>query len=82
MALRDFEKLISRQLLPKGLTLELWNRSRPVAGDRWQVILETLIAIPVKANTLPADLQGQAAAIIAALGSEILFSHRAGIYNP
>ncbi|MFA5110017.1 MAG: hypothetical protein WC443_01290 [Desulfobaccales bacterium] len=76
MALIDSEKLISRHSLANGLTLELWNRSRPVAGDRWLVILETRIAIPVQADTLPAELQPQAPAVIAALGAEVLFSRR------
>jgi hypothetical protein len=68
--------LLCRQPLKNGLTLEFWDRSRPVAGDRWFVVLETRIAIPVRAETLPPELQGHAAQVAGALGEEIVFSHR------
>ncbi len=70
------EKIISRHPLPNGLFLELWDRSRPVAGDRWYVACEARITIPVHAAALPSDLQPPAAAIVAALGSEIVFSQK------
>jgi hypothetical protein len=69
-------QLIARHPLDNGLTLEFWDHSRPVAGDRWLVVLETRIAVPVRADTLPPELQGQAAAVAEALGEEIVFSHR------
>jgi hypothetical protein len=31
------EKLVDKIALDNGLTLELWDRSRQVAGDRWLV---------------------------------------------
>jgi hypothetical protein len=69
-------KLIARQLLPNGLTLEFWDHSRPVAGDRWYVLLEARIAVPVRADTLPPDLRPQAAQVVAVLGDEIIFSQK------
>jgi hypothetical protein len=70
------EKLLSRHPLDNGLILEFWDRSRPMAGDRWQVVLEARIAIPVGAATLPPDLKAQEAEISHALGAEIVFSQR------
>ncbi|MEJ2071368.1 MAG: hypothetical protein P8X58_13355 [Syntrophobacterales bacterium] len=34
--------------LNNGLTLEFWDYSRPIAGDRWFVLLEVRIAIPTR----------------------------------
>jgi hypothetical protein len=70
------EKLYSRHPLDNGLILEFWDRSRPMAGDRWQVVLEARIAIPVGPATLPPDLKGREAEISRALGPEVVFSQR------
>ena len=70
------EKLFSRHPLDNGLILEFWDLSRPMAGDRWLVVLEARLAIPVGAATLPPDLLGQEAEISRALGPEIVFSQR------
>ena len=70
------EKLLSRHPLDNGLILEFWDLSRPMAGDRWLVVLEARIAIPVGAATLPPDLKAQEAEISRALGPEIVFSQR------
>jgi hypothetical protein len=63
-----------RQTLPNGLILEFYDRSRPMAGDRWQVILEVRLPIPVTAATLPPDLRDRAEEVITALGQEIFFT--------
>jgi len=70
------EKLFSRHPLDNGLILEFWDLSRPMAGDRWLVVLEARLAIPVGAATLPSDLKGQEAEISRALGPEIIFAQR------
>jgi hypothetical protein len=70
------EKIISRQTLENGLTLEVWDLSRPVLGDRWQVVLEVRVPIPVNAATLPPELAGREEAVRAALGPQILFVKR------
>jgi hypothetical protein len=67
-------RILDRHPLANGLTLELWGHSRPLAGDRWFVRLEARIAIPVRAETLPPELQAQAALVLEALGEEIIFS--------
>lgn len=67
-------RLLGRHPLENGLTLEFWDHSRPLVGDRWYVNLEARIAIPVRAETLPAELQGQADMVVEALGEEIIFS--------
>jgi hypothetical protein len=59
------EKLPSRHSLDNGLTLELWDHSRPVAGDRWQLSLEARITIAVEEANLPPELAPQAAAAAA-----------------
>jgi hypothetical protein len=69
-------RLIARHPLGNGLTLEFWDHSRPVAGDRWYVLLETRVAIPVRADTLPPDLKADAPQVVGALGEEITFSHK------
>ncbi len=69
-------RLLDRHSLPNGLTLELWDHSRPVAGDRWFVSLAARIVIPVRPETLPPELQPQAEEVIEALGGELIFSRR------
>ncbi len=70
------EKLLSRHPLNNGLTLEFWDLSRPMIGDRWIITLELRITIPINAANLPPDLLSQEADIVRALGAEIAFSQR------
>jgi hypothetical protein len=70
------EKLFSSHPLANGLTLEFWDLSRPMLGDRWQVILEARLVIPVNADTLPADLVAAESEIRRGLGPEIVFTQR------
>jgi hypothetical protein len=69
-------RALARHPLDNGLTLEIWDHSRPLVGDRWFVNLETRIAIPVRAETLPAELKTQTALVVEALGEEIIFSRQ------
>ena len=69
-------RLMARHPLKNGLTLEFWDHSRPVAGDRRYALLETRITIPVRADTLPPELKGLADQVIEALGQEITFSQQ------
>jgi hypothetical protein len=70
------EKLLARHPLDNGLTLEFWDLSRPMIGDRWIITLELRITIPINPANLPADLGSQEADIVLALGPEIVFSQR------
>jgi hypothetical protein len=70
------EKLLSRHPLDNGLTIEFWDLSRPMIGDRWIITLELRITIPINAANLPPDLLDQQADILRTLGSEIVFSQR------
>jgi hypothetical protein len=70
------EKFVSRHPLENGLVLEFWDLSRPTAGDRWQVTLEARIAVPVEEGSLPPELKGQLAEVLALLGPEVRFSHQ------
>ena len=52
------EKLLSRHPLDNGLTIEFWDLSRPMIGDRWIITLELRITIPINAANLPAGPAG------------------------
>lgn len=56
------------------MTLEFWDYSRPIVGDRRFVLLEVRIAVPIRPDTLPPELRGQADQVKEALGDEIIFS--------
>jgi hypothetical protein len=70
------ERLRARHPLRNGLTLEVWDLSRPVAGDRCQVVLEARIRIPLEVMALPEDTPSRKAEIIAALGPELVYTRR------
>ncbi|MBM4275051.1 MAG: hypothetical protein FJ134_11410 [Deltaproteobacteria bacterium] len=69
-------KLLSSHELPNGLILTVWDRSHPVVGDRWQVVLEGRITIPVNDRTLPPELSSRAQEVIRALGPDLVFTRR------
>lgn len=68
------EKLLSRHTLKNGLLLEFWDLSRPMLGDRSQVVVEVRVAIAVTADTLPAELRPQLGQVTATLGQEVVFA--------
>lgn len=70
----DPEKLFSRHALNNGLVLEFWDLSRPVAGDRWQVVVEARVPLAVTAETLPPDLRPHLDQVIAMLGENLVFA--------
>jgi hypothetical protein len=70
------EKIISRHPLANGLTLEILDQSRPVAGDRYLVVLKARIKVPVTVETMPAELKSQANHVTKALGEEIVYDRR------
>ena len=70
------EKLIDKIELDNGLTLEIYDRSRRVAGDRWLVSFEARIDVEVKSQYF----EGQDAAdptidaIQKAVGDKVTYS--------
>jgi hypothetical protein len=70
------ERLLLRQLLPNGLIMKFYDRSRPMAGDRWQVTLELRLPIPVSPANIPPELADRAQEVIEALGPEIIFTQQ------
>jgi hypothetical protein len=70
------EKVLARHALPTGLTLEFWDLSKHTAGDRWQVVVEVRLAVPVTPGNLPPELQDKQDQVIAAVGSPVLFTKR------
>lgn len=69
-------RLLLRRDLQNGLTLELYDHSRLMAGDRWQVVLEVRLAIPLTAGHLPPEMRGRLPEVIQALGPEVIFSQQ------
>lgn len=70
----DPDKLLSRHTLNNGLVLEFWDLSRPMLGDRWQVVVEARLPITVAADTLPPELRPHLDQVIQALGPELNFT--------
>jgi hypothetical protein len=68
-------RLVHREVLANGLTLELWDHSRPVAGDRWYTRLEARINMAVR-EQLPEELKDQEAEVVAALGEDVVFARQ------
>ena len=50
-------RLLVRHPLDNGLTLEFWDHSRPLVGDRRFVCLVARMVITVRAETLPPELK-------------------------
>jgi len=71
------KKILKEKIrLENGLTLKLYDKSRPVAGDRWMVTFEACIDVEVKTEYLgnmPAGVSLEQ--IRSALGDRILYSH-------
>jgi hypothetical protein len=67
------DRLLSRYSLANGLTLEFWDRSRVAAGDRWQVVCEVRVTVPVTGATLPPELRRSLAEVTQVLGSQVVF---------
>lgn len=70
------KRLRARHPLRNGLILEIWDLSRPVAGDRYQVVLEARVNIRLEAINLPGEPASRKAEIIAALGPELVYTRR------
>jgi hypothetical protein len=70
------DTLLQRHPLANGLIMEFHDLSKPMAGGRWQVILEVRLPIPVDFTTISSDLADQAPLVIAALGPEIVFTQQ------
>ncbi len=68
------EKVLTREALTNGLTLEFWDLSKPTAGDRWQVVVEIRMLVPVTPDHLPPELQEKSGEVAAALGAAVLFA--------
>ncbi len=67
------QELLSQHRLDNGLTLEFWELSRPLAGDRWQVVMRARVAVQVNRETVPPELKDRLSEVISSLGPEIAF---------
>jgi hypothetical protein len=70
------QKLIEKITLPNGLVLELWDESRPMAGDRWIVSLLARMEVPVLFEYFSALNDGEQAyqELINAYGDPLVFT--------
>ena len=70
------EKLIEKISLPNGLVLELWDNSRPMAGDRWLISLLARVEVPVLPEYFSALEDGDQAYhdLLAAFGDPLVFT--------
>jgi hypothetical protein len=64
--------------LANGLTLEIWNLSRLVAGDRWLVSLEVRIELPLDTSYLESVLEKEKefSLIKQLLGPTVTYSYK------
>lgn len=68
--------LIETITLPNGLILELWDKSRPMAGDRWLISLLAKMEVPVLPEYFSAVDNGEQAYrdLLAAYGDPLVFT--------
>jgi hypothetical protein len=68
--------LIETITLPNGLTLELWDKSRPMAGDRWLISLLAKMEVPVLPEYFSTLDNGEQAYqdLLAAYGDPLVFT--------
>ena len=70
------QKLIEKITLPNGLILELWDKSRPMAGDRWLISLLAKVEVPVLPEYFSTLDNGEQAYrdLLAAYGNPVIFT--------
>lgn len=69
-------EFIERIPLDNGLNLELYNHSRPVAGDRWLVSLEARIEIEVKPEYFTRPIEDVSFEVVKAiLGEKVTYRY-------
>jgi hypothetical protein len=70
------QKLIEKIALPNDLILELWDQSRPMAGDRWLVSLLARVEIPILPDYFSNLDDGKQAYqdLVAACGDPLVFT--------
>ncbi len=70
------QRLIEKITLQNGLVLELWDQSRPMAGDRWLVSLLAKMEVPVLPEYFSEIELGEQAYhdLVAACGDSLVFT--------
>jgi hypothetical protein len=74
------ERLIEKIALPNGLILEIWDKSHPMAGDRWLVSLLAKVEITVLPEYFSTLDDGEQAYrdLVAAHGNSLVFTQEKG----
>ena len=72
------DTLVERMKLENGLTLEVLDHSRHVAGDRWLVSFEARVAVAVTPEYLPGGNASDPpiTEILSLLGEKAIYSHK------
>lgn len=68
-------RLLEKMSLKNGLTLEFWDESRKLAGDRWYVGLRACIEVPVPDELEGEDLKEALRTMNEALGGKVFYQH-------
>ena len=70
------ERLLEKTTLPNGLILEIWDTSRPMAGDRWLVSLLAKVEVTVLPEYFSTLDDGEQAYqdLVATHGNSLVFS--------
>lgn len=66
------ETLMGSHSLSNGLVLEIFDGSRKIAADRWQILIKTRIRIPISDGLLGEDTEK----IKKALGASVVFEKK------
>jgi len=66
------ETLMGSHSLSNGLVLEIFDGSRKIAADRWQILIKTRIRIPISDGLLGEDTEK----IRKALGESVVFEKK------
>ncbi len=72
------DQKLETRTLDNGTTLTLYDASRRQAADRWIVVLEVRVAIPIQADCLPAEFLGELSleTVREQLGETVTYTNR------
>lgn len=72
------ERLVKTEQLANSITLDIFDQSRPVVGDRWLVVLVARARVPVEERFFKEGGQGNVNIrdIRDALGDQVVFEQR------
>jgi hypothetical protein len=66
-------RLLARSKLPNGLSLEFWDESRKLAGDRWYVAVRAVVPVPFAEYSPKAVPAAVMELILSEVGEDLCF---------